>query len=89
MCALAQDWEWSSARAHFSAADDALVIVAPMLERIRDWAAYLSESDTKKEALLAKHTRTGRPLGCDHFIEGLEKICGVTLLRNRPGPKRK
>jgi REP-associated tyrosine transposase len=34
LVARAQDWEWSSARAHLSGRDDGLVRVAPLIERV-------------------------------------------------------
>jgi putative transposase len=45
LCDHPKDWEWSSARAHFMSEDDKLVCVKPMLERIDDWGAYLSDTD--------------------------------------------
>ena len=40
----AQDWPWSSVRAHLTGKDDALVRVAPALERYGDFAAFLGEA---------------------------------------------
>lgn len=39
----AQDWPWSSARAHLAGQDDHVVTVAPALERVGDFAAFLGE----------------------------------------------
>jgi putative transposase len=44
LCDHPKEWEWSSARAHFMGEDDKLVRVKPMLERIDDWGAYLSDT---------------------------------------------
>ncbi len=46
-----------------------LVSVRPMLNRVDDWADYLSvnEFGTNAEAEIEKHTRTGRPLGEQPF----------------------
>ncbi|HEY2482162.1 MAG TPA: transposase, partial [Caulobacteraceae bacterium] len=41
----AADWPWSSARAHLSGRDDGVVSVAPALERVGDFAAYLDEAE--------------------------------------------
>ncbi|WP_339747259.1 transposase [uncultured Maricaulis sp.] len=37
----AEDWPWSSARAHLAGRDDRLTCVSAMLSRTRSWAAYL------------------------------------------------
>ncbi|MDZ7750152.1 MAG: transposase [Gammaproteobacteria bacterium] len=79
------DWPWSSARAHIDGIDDELVTVAPMLERIDDWPTYLStEGD---DALVEKHSRTGRPLGSQVFVEKLESLTGRSLAPRKRGRK--
>jgi len=40
----AEDWPWSSARAHLAGRDDQLVKVAPLLGMIDDWAAFLNSA---------------------------------------------
>ena len=37
----AEDWRWSSTRAHLAGEDDHVVTVAPALERAGDFAAFL------------------------------------------------
>jgi putative transposase len=39
----AGDWRWSSVQAHLAGVDDALVTVAPGLERVGDFAGFLAE----------------------------------------------
>lgn len=86
----AADWPWSSARAHLAGRDDALVTVAPLLERIPDWAAYLDQRPPAAELdELRRHGRTGRPLGSLPFVAKLEAALGRTLLPRRRGPKPK
>ena len=82
-----QDWPWSSARAHLAGADDGLVTVGPLLDRIGDYAAFLAEGEEPGalHALRAAET-TGRPLGNEVFIQGLERLLGRRLARGRPGP---
>jgi putative transposase len=88
LCAHPNDWKWSSARAHLLQQDDGVVNVQPMLERARDWAGYLSITEDKP-ALLAirKHSVTGRPAGCESFINCLEALTGRSLKKAKPGPK--
>jgi putative transposase len=39
----AEDWRWSSTRAHLAGEDNHVVKVAPALERVGDFAAFLAE----------------------------------------------
>jgi putative transposase len=88
LVAGAEDWPWSSARAHLAGRDDGVVTVAPLLDRIGDFAAFLAEGeDSAACAVLGAAESTGRPLGNEAFIAGLERILGRKLARGRPGPK--
>ena len=85
----AEDWPWSSASAHLAGADDALVRVVPMLERIARWQPYLEAAEpVKKMDAIRLHTRTGRPLGGESFIGVAERIAGRAVRPRRPGRKR-
>ncbi len=88
LCRQPEDWPWSSSRAHLAGHDDALVSVTPMLQRISNWRRYLQSPDAEVTLdKLRKHSRTGRPLGDDHFIEKLEQLTQRSLKRRKPGPK--
>ena len=80
---------WSSASAHLQGNDDLLVKVKPMLDRVDNWQAYLTEYDSSDNGLIAQHSRTGRPLGSDVFIKKLEVICDIPLAPKKPGRKSK
>ncbi len=84
----AQNWRWSSARAHLENHADGLVNIEPMLARIPDWSKYLAERLSESEIeLIERHGRTGRPLGSRTFLEHLEVVTGRSLLPQKPGPK--
>jgi len=70
----AEDWSHSSIKAHLSGIADDLVDPEPMSERVANWDSYLEvpEADETLD-LLRKHSRTGRPLGDDGFIERVER----------------
>jgi putative transposase len=85
-CDHPKEWEWSSARAHFMGEDDKLVRVKPMLERIDDLGAYLSDNGSNID-MIKQHTRTGRPLGSVGFIQKLESMTGMDLSVKSPGRK--
>jgi putative transposase len=45
----AEDWPWSSARAHLGLGDDSLTDLAPARDRIPDWRAFLESGRTDEE----------------------------------------
>jgi len=85
----AEDYTWSSARAHLAGVDDALVKVQPMLGRVSNWAELLGNQDTGLFDDVRKHERTGRPLGNDSFVNKLSSMLGRELGKMKPGPKPK
>ena len=87
LCRHPADWKWSSAFAHLRGKDDDLVRVRPMLERVDDWEAYLTDNNVGEHEAIEQHTRTGRPLGAAEFIARLEMATGKELAPKRPGPK--
>jgi putative transposase len=90
LCKRPEDWNWSSASAsaHLKAKDDALVRVKPMLDRVQDWAAYLSQTDKPAdEDSIKANSQTGRPLGNAEFIQHLELLTGRELVPKKSGRK--
>ena len=86
----AWNWPWSSAAAHVSREDDALVQVAPLLAEVRSWRVFLrGKEDEAEVAAMRMHTRTGRPLGDVRLVRRLERRLGRTLAPRRPGRPRK
>jgi putative transposase len=89
LAARAEDWPWSSARAHLAGADDDLVTVAPVLARVARVAELLAadDGDEARFAALRERESTGRPLGNEDFIKGLERLLGRPVARRAPGRK--
>jgi len=87
----AQDWQWSSVAAHLSGKDDKLVKVAPILERYREFGAFLGQTTEDSTAFksLRQSETTGRPLGGEEWMEKLEKLTGRAMKPQKRGPKRK
>ena len=82
----AEEWPWSSARAHLSGRDDRLVKVAPLLAMVGDWRGFLNSAIREEELRdLREHGRTGRPLGSATFVERLEAIVGRVLKPQKGG----
>jgi putative transposase len=83
----AEDYSWSSARAHLLGRDDGLVTTAPLLSRVGDWSAFLGAgSPAAAVDQLRRHERTGRPLGSDDFVDHLEGLLNRVLRPRRSGP---
>jgi putative transposase len=90
LVARAQDWKWSSVRAHLEGKDDGLVTTGPVLDRVKDFAALIADRANEAGfAALRAAEQTGRPLGTKDFIEGLERILGRRNARRAPGRKPK
>jgi putative transposase len=86
----AQDWRWSSVRAHVKGIDDGLTAAQPALDRAPDFASLLAGDE--REGLfdaLRRAELTGRPLGGASFLTRLEKRLGRTLRPQKRGPKRR
>lgn len=83
----ARDWPWSSTPAHIERKDDALVTVAPLLERYGNLpdllGAGIDEADNPAWTALRRAETTGRPVGTAEWIAMLERQSGRRL---RPRP---
>ncbi|MBM3311158.1 MAG: transposase [Candidatus Aminicenantes bacterium] len=80
----AEEYPWSSARAHIDHTQDPLLSDAIPKNLITDWRAYLEEPDD--DEFLEKvrsHIETGRPLGDDPFLEKLEMLTGRKFLKKK------
>ncbi len=84
----AEDYEFSSARAHVYKKKDYLLSDNFVNEEIKDWKAFLAGDDIEQDVkLFKKHARVGRPLGQGGFAEKLEKMTGRILRPQKPGRK--
>lgn len=89
LCDRAEQWPWSSARARLLG--DADPLLAPELLESMLPACDTSECRIGEETheTLRLHTRTGRPLGSDGFVDRIESMTGRALRPGRPGPARR
>jgi len=86
--AKAEDYPWSSAKAHIKRRPDPIIEDCCLSDKIKDWGSFLAEGVSEAEVrLLQKHASTGRPLGDQGFIERLEKLTGRKIAPQRRGPK--
>jgi putative transposase len=90
LVARPEDWAHSSARAHLSGRDDAMVSVQPLLSAIGNWRAFLADATSDRlRPAFGYHERSGRPMGSDAFIEQLETETRCRLRKQQPGRKPK
>jgi putative transposase len=90
----AEDWRWSSARAHVRQKADGFTDLQALGGVHANWRAMLRgrlEAGDLNEAgaRIEAHQRTGRPLGEASFIDRLERETRRRLKREKPGPKPK
>ena len=85
----AEEYQWSSARAHINKANDPLLNHCPLEDEIKNWKQYLEDPDEERQVkIFREHMATGRPLGSENFIEKLEAILGRMLKKRKPGAIR-
>jgi putative transposase len=90
LVARAEEWPWSSVRAHLSGHADGLTDLGPVLERFPDFASLLeTEEDAAAANALRLAETTGRPLGAPSWIATLETAAGRALAPQKRGPKSK
>lgn len=87
----AEDWPWSSTRAHLGLADDPLVRTRPLHDRYGDFARFLGQAGDDEPAwrALRMSETSGRPLGDDSWLDALEARTGRVLKPRKRGPKPK
>jgi putative transposase len=87
----AEDWRWSSVRAHLAGNDDHVVRVAPVIERVGKFAEFLGEEFEQDQvyAPLRKAEVVGRPIGSKQWIAEMETRTGMTLAPGKRGPAPK
>jgi putative transposase len=84
----AEEWPWSSTRAHLAGEDDMLVEVAPLLERYGCFATFLGgEEDQQATRALRASEINGRPAGSLEWIAELEAVSGRSLAPRKRGRK--
>lgn len=81
----AEDWKWSSARAHISGKSDKAFNLFDWLDESdrSDYAAFLREA--ANDGYIRKATSTGRPFGSSAFLEILERQLERSLKPKKRG----
>lgn len=89
LVAKPEDWPWSSTRALIAGKDDHVVTVAPAIERVGDFAAFLGEpfDEALSYAALRKAESVGRPVGSKEWLAAMEARTGLVLAAGKRGPR--
>ncbi len=92
LAARCEDWAWSSARRHLGAPHACDWLDVELWSQHWTpprWRAALDHGLAEAEfrGRLQEATRTGRPLGEQEFIRQCEQQSGLSLQRQKPGPK--
>ncbi len=92
LVARAQDWRWSSVRAHLAGQPDRHVRVEPVLERCAGQFAHMLETGLTAQHLAALRAAEtiGRPLGSEAFLDRIAVLAGRDARpkqRGRPAGK--
>lgn len=87
----AEEYQWSSAKAHLVGANNPLLHEPAWLDPAEQkaYAAYVKNSDTETDIAIIKATKTGRPFGTETFIGEMEFSLNRSLRPKRPGRPRK
>jgi len=87
LAANAEEYLWSSARAHLTEATDALLSDSSWLDPSERaaYAEYVQAGDDSADEAIRKATRTGRPFGSETFVEALEVRLNQSLRPKKPG----
>ncbi len=85
----AWDYQWSSAKWLVgSAVSDPLMRSLGPLAEVDEWKTILASANENLSSI-RQHTRTGRPLGGEAFVEHVEGVLGRRLKKRKPGPTRR
>jgi putative transposase len=88
LVARAQDWRWSSARAHLGLGHDGVTDVRPARQRFARFADLLEgPGDPERVERLREGESIGRPIGSAEFLTRIETLTARPLRPRKRGPK--
>ena len=91
MAASVEDYRWSSAKAHVKGTQDSVLSADSWLspQERSAYAAFVCLEDDETDNIIRRATKSGRPVGSESFIDGLEIQLNQTLKPKKPGRPRK
>jgi len=87
----AEDYPWSSARAHVLGIKDDVLSEESWLDEkeLKSYQEFLRKEDEELNASIRRATSTGRPLGSEGFVKKLEKILECNIFPKKGGRPKK
>lgn len=87
----AEDYHWSSAKAHVLRAKDNILSGDIWLKEseMNAYHNFLRKEDNQIDNFIRKITSTGRPLGREEFIKNIGRIMGRVIITKRVGRPKK
>lgn len=83
LCANPGGWQWSSIHAHLGKGSDPLVDTESTRKLVPNWGEYIcGTTPANQQDALRTHTRTGRPVGTQEFLDSVKKRIGRSTSRN-------
>ena len=91
MVERAEEYIWSSARAHLKGISDDQIMLGDWLEpsERQGYAAFVLTEDAEKNNNICKATRTGCPYGTESFIDTIEYQLNRTIRAKKAGRPKK
>lgn len=90
LAASAEDYPWSSARAHLNSLSGPLLKTNKLLADMPNWREFLARGMNENDIeAMRRHERTGKPLGNAGFIARIEAVLGRSFAPKKPGRKPK
>jgi putative transposase len=91
MVKKAEDYHWSSAKAHVLRAKDNILLGKSWLEEneINAYLNFLRKDDSLIDSQIRKVTSTGRPLGHEEFIKNIGEMIGRGIFAKGVGRPKK
>lgn len=84
----AEEYEWSSARAHSYKIKNELLTRCFLEDEITDWRSYLAAAEKEEDLRTIRfHTNSGRPAGSEESLKDWEEKTGRKLIKQKPGPR--
>ncbi|MBI2870464.1 MAG: transposase [Candidatus Omnitrophica bacterium] len=79
LAALAEDYQWSSARAHVHQVHDRLLTESFLNQELRNWRNYLyDQEDVSMTEQIEDHMKNGSPMGSGEFVSAASRHTGVS-----------
>ncbi len=80
------EYKWSSAPSRLRGYRDPLLCPSPLEDTVGDWERFLlTELPLEARMEIRDHERTGRPLGDEIFVAGLEQMLNRKLMPGKRG----